>query len=434
MGIGANKEMQYSRASAITYNTKHHLGILFQFHGSVWRHVIHICIVNCIITFVVIFLQQQGIDLTFKDNGHKFMSVLVSFLVVSRNSIVYSRYMEARSYLGSLFRASSELVQNAAVITQNDQSKGIKEWRTEIARQTIVLLEVTLAFLSYRSQGINAWDSAVGITETEKIDLKKLVSLRSSILDNAIGDTAEEMNGETPILLMYNLRKLIANYKKYGFEFDVPILKELKLYTYIDTYAVSFYGLKRLITTPFPFPLVQMARTFLAFWLFTIPFAMVNDMGEKARLADIAIIFFLTYGYAGLELVSMEMDDPFGEDDNDFKHKLMAEAVFEDIYLVIYDVCGGMEASQLRRMFGEVTESYRVAEKAGHHRKATEIDDSVLVVEDSMVELPMPEVEGSRRNVSFVQKYSFRRIVNSEDEEESEEDESEYYDSKGTEV
>ena len=87
---------------------------------------------NCIITFVVIFLQQQGIDLTFKDNGHKFMSVLVSFLVVSRNSIVYSRYMEARSYLGSLFRASSELVQNAAVITQNDQSKGIKEWRTEV--------------------------------------------------------------------------------------------------------------------------------------------------------------------------------------------------------------------------------------------------------------------------------------------------------------
>ena len=162
---------------------------------------------------------------------------------------------------------------------------------------------------------------------------------------------------------------------------------------------------------------------------------MVNDMGEKARLADIAIIFFLTYyGYAGLKLVSMEMDDPFGEDDNNFKHKLMAEAVFEFIYLVIYDVCGGMEASQLRRMFGEVTESYRVAEKAGHHRKATEIDDSVLVVEDSMVELPMPEVEGSRRNVSFVQKYSFRRIVNSEDEEESEEDESEYYESKGIEV
>eukprot|EP00816_Leptocylindrus_hargravesii_P008979 CAMPEP_0196807430 /NCGR_PEP_ID=MMETSP1362-20130617/7413_1 /TAXON_ID=163516 /ORGANISM="Leptocylindrus danicus, Strain CCMP1856" /LENGTH=349 /DNA_ID=CAMNT_0042181359 /DNA_START=477 /DNA_END=1526 /DNA_ORIENTATION=- len=332
--------------------------------------------------------------------------------------------MEARSYLGALFRTSRELVQSTAALTQNDRSEGIIRWRTEIARQTIVLLEVTLAFLSYRTKGATAWDSAAGITAQEKNDLKKQMKLRASVTDQCTSEIMkEEMTAETPILLIYNLRKLVASYKEYDFEFDVPCLKEMKLYTYIDAYSQSLYGLRRLVTTPFPFPLVQMARTFLMFWLFTMPFVLVNDMGDNWSI-DLLIVFFLTYGYAGLELVSMEMDDPFGTDDNDFAHEEMAAAVFEDIYLVVYDVCGGMEASQLRRMFGDVTESYRVEERAGHHRKSTEIDDSVLV--GSMDSIPLPgDISGTKRSkMSFYQTYS--RSKDDDEEEESSGEEEDY--------
>merc|ERR1712151_225290 len=260
----------------------------------------------------------------------------------------------------------------------------------------------------------------------EKKNLKKQMKLRANVMEQCTTEIMkEEMTAETPILLIYNLRKLIANYKQYDFEFDVPCLKELKLYTYIDAYAQSLYGLRRLVTTPFPFPLVQMARTFLAFWLFTMPFVLVNDMGEL-RSVDLLIVFFLTYGYAGLELVSMEMDDPFGTDDNDFAHEEMAAAVFEDIYLIVYDVCGGMEASQLRRMFGDVTESFKVEERAGHHRKATEIDDSVLVGGGSMDSIPLPGASsynaGSKKGkMSFFQTYS--RSKDSEEDESSGEEE-----------
>jgi len=146
-----------------------------------------------------------------------------------------------------------------------------------------------------------------------------------------------------------------------------------------------------------------MGRTFLFFWVFTLPFALVNDMGE-VRVADLAIIFFLTYGYVGLEFVSMEMDDPFGDDENDFNHVGMARAVIEDIYLVVYDSCGGEEASRLRQMFGEVNDDYHEEYKAGHHRKATEIDDSIVTysAEDSPPQGPRSSFasNGSKR-VSF---------------------------------
>jgi len=72
----------------------------------------------------------------------------------------------------------------------------------------------------------------------------------------------------------------------------------------------------KVVTTPFPFPLVQMTRTFLFLWVFTLPFALTYDIGQFPAL--LMIVFFVTYGFIGLEFVSIELDDPFGVDDNDF--------------------------------------------------------------------------------------------------------------------
>lgn len=76
------------------------------------------------------------------------------------------------------------------------------------------------------------------------------------------------------------------------------------------------------MTTPFPFPLVQMAQTFLFFFVFTLPFALLNDSSNDLYL--IVAIFVITYGFMGLESVSIELDNPFGTDDNDFNNLRMA--------------------------------------------------------------------------------------------------------------
>jgi predicted membrane chloride channel (bestrophin family) len=70
------------------------------------------------------------------------------------------------------------------------------------------------------------------------------------------------------------------------------------------------------MTTPFPFPLVQMARTFMFIYIYTLPFALLN-LADNVWVHG-AIVFLVTYGFVGLETVSIELDDPFGEDDNDF--------------------------------------------------------------------------------------------------------------------
>jgi predicted membrane chloride channel (bestrophin family) len=61
-----------------------------------------------------------------------------------------------------------------------------------------------------------------------------------------------------------------------------------------------------------------MARTFLFLYVFTVPFVMLSDTSSDA--AHVFAVFLLTYGFMGLEMVAIELDNPFGDDPNDFNN------------------------------------------------------------------------------------------------------------------
>ena len=105
--------------------------------------------------------------------------------------------------------------------------------------------------------------------------------------------------------------------------------------------------MRKFLTTPFPFPLVQMARTFLFFYVYTVPFALLSDPSNS--YAHCVVIFILTYGFMGLEYVSIELDNPFGEDANDFDNLGMAYTAFEDTYLSILHLDGPEWTDRLRK-------------------------------------------------------------------------------------
>lgn len=87
------------------------------------------CLLNVSLTYGIIYFRSHlGIDL-YLYKGHAYMNVLISFLVVQRCIIVYNRYMEARGFLGILFKSSSEFMQHVSVLTIHETSDDAKEWR-----------------------------------------------------------------------------------------------------------------------------------------------------------------------------------------------------------------------------------------------------------------------------------------------------------------
>jgi len=92
--VQAQMQTKYKRD--VIYDEDDHLGVMFQLYGSVWPKVLPWCIAVMTITYLFIYLRNHGIvDLTIADNtGHNFMSILVSFLVVTRvrKLLVFERF------------------------------------------------------------------------------------------------------------------------------------------------------------------------------------------------------------------------------------------------------------------------------------------------------------------------------------------------------
>ena len=103
------------------YDTSNHCNIIFQCYGSVFPRVISFCLINVLIMIVVKYLvMTYDVTDTVKDNdikdahgilglkisnvGHSFISLIVSFLLVSRVNTSLARYNEARTYLGQMYR------------------------------------------------------------------------------------------------------------------------------------------------------------------------------------------------------------------------------------------------------------------------------------------------------------------------------------------
>uniref|UniRef100_A0A7S4R163 Bestrophin homolog n=2 Tax=Ditylum brightwellii TaxID=49249 RepID=A0A7S4R163_9STRA len=325
-------EVQVPKAKPIRrvhFHGSSHISVLFQMYGSVWPAVIPYCLFNVLLTYAVFITNRYtDINLSIGDSGHSFMSMLIAFLIVTRAKLAYGRYMEARHYLQNVYRVSRDLIQNMCVMTQHSRSEGAKKWRRDVAYRTIVLLRVTMAAIEFNSnEEESAWDTvpeSIRSSRTKSV-MTSRTSLERQLSVLAHGSrTRSDENFRAPLVLAHALRNEILSQrsgdriKTRRADTKTPMHpnEERVLYRYVTEFITAFHGLKKLVTTPFPFPLVQMGRTFLFVYTYTLPFALAHSMHHP--LGAMLMIFFITYGYLGLEYVAMELDDPFGDDPNDF--------------------------------------------------------------------------------------------------------------------
>lgn len=105
----APKMKSQPRAYTVLYNSESHWSVLTQMQGSSWPRVLPYCILNCLIMLALTYFHAEGVDaLKISDQGHMFVTMVMSFLLVSRVTMALSRYSEARNQIGAMFRGSRE--------------------------------------------------------------------------------------------------------------------------------------------------------------------------------------------------------------------------------------------------------------------------------------------------------------------------------------
>lgn len=247
-------------------------------------------------------LKENDIaDLTFSDNGHMILSVMVAFLVVSRANAAYRRFWDARTLLSSLLCKSRQFSSHVAIFTNRDLSSEAEKWRALMRNGISELLDVSLQLLQdenlQQDTTLEYFDQA-----HEDKGIPKSVSLIAIQLQQHIVDQSKYL--ENPLLVQ----------------------KELRLHQYISEFMSHLAELVTYPATPYPFPTAQMSRMLLFVWTFTLPFPLVAQANDSV-VAPSILMFFITYGFFGLEFVSIELDDPFGDDANDLEIENLSTAI-----------------------------------------------------------------------------------------------------------
>mmetsp|Transcript_4561 Transcript_4561/g.12758 ORF Transcript_4561/g.12758 Transcript_4561/m.12758 type:complete len:294 (+) Transcript_4561:276-1157(+) len=280
----------------VHYDTRTPWLLLFQIRGSIWISVLPYCLANCALAGLIYYLRENEVHVTFSGEGHALMSLMVSYLVVSKVYLAFDRYMNARCATGQAFSTLRELHEQVLTFTARNLTPDAQAWR-EIAKRSIVeLLLMTISILK---------------------DERKAIYLARA---------EETKTNEDPMSSAQSLRLHLYVRSDTYLPEELALLEKSKMLDLLNVYLAAYRELLKLASTPLPFPLVQMGRTFLFLWTFTIPFALVGIVDELYSV--ILFVFFLTYGFIGLEFVSMKMLHPFGDSKNDLNLEGMGQTIY----------------------------------------------------------------------------------------------------------
>jgi len=223
----------------------------------------------------------------------------MGFLMVSRMNVALSRYVEARKNLGILYTETIELVQQACVysLSKNRTQTSAKEWRNDVAYNSMVFLRVVQAVLDYPSRREPAW---MFVNQTLRNEITTKIYVRTPKFSSGVQRGEFEEQIRIPGMIAYKVREAIEMQSE-ALETPLAPLQERALRHSVDRSGEGWTHLRYFLTTPHPFPLVQMTRTFLFLYVFTLPLALLSDV--TSPFGHVFTIFVLTYGYVGLEMV-----------------------------------------------------------------------------------------------------------------------------------
>mmetsp|Transcript_12265 Transcript_12265/g.13974 ORF Transcript_12265/g.13974 Transcript_12265/m.13974 type:complete len:324 (+) Transcript_12265:156-1127(+) len=310
----------------VYYETENRAGILFSLVGSAWHDVFRLCAMNSAITILIYQLRERDVfNLAINAKGHTFLLFLVSFLVIERLNISVHQFYAARNDVNVMYSSARRLASKVAAYTRDEAGDKAQQYRNLIMRRLLVLLGSSTYIVQDKALSI-------AVIEGESVEGHKRehIKKRAPVHDDSLSSENDPLLRDKglrhsvktllelkdPMILSINLHAAIVDHAKY---LDKPMLiqHEMDLAQELNSYINAYHTLTQMSSAPFPFPLLQMSFTITDVWLHTLPFALASTI-ENGYVCAL-IVFFIHFGFAGINAVSNEIMHPTGADPNDFE-------------------------------------------------------------------------------------------------------------------
>lgn len=283
----------------VTYNPKDWFKLIIHFHKSdTFRILFPTMLVLGIITGSICYVEKKYLTLEIPTITifHQIAGFIISMVLVFRINTAYDRWWEGRKLWGSLINNSRNLaIKLHAFVPQNDL--------------------------------------------TARTELHKLISnFPFALKEHLRGNTTAEDIKFSPYLTEENYNKIAHKPNYIARQLTNYILDLCKKNVSSQNEYLSFNenlnqltdicgACERIKNTPIPYSYSIFIKKIIFLYIITMPVTFGLTIGYWA----VPIVMIMFYAFASLELISEEIEDPFGTDSNDLPTDEISVKIKENV-------------------------------------------------------------------------------------------------------
>jgi putative membrane protein len=276
----------------ISYNPKDWITFIFRFHkADTFRQLIPLMIFIATYSAGVAYLEIEYWNLP-QDSHVKNISIMhgmlgfvISLLLVFRTNTAYDRWWEGRKIWGSLVNNSRNLALKLSAILTEESDRAF--FRKIIPSYASIL------------------NKHLKDEETSR-----------QLFEDIVIEHHKHRPNQVAKILFHKINELYNSKKITG---DQLIILNHEIQSLTDICGAC----ERIKNTPIPYSYSSFLKKFIFFYVMTLPFGYVFNLGYYV----IPVVIFIFYVLASLELIAEEIEDPFGHDANDLPTKKIAENI-----------------------------------------------------------------------------------------------------------
>lgn len=287
----------------VSYNPKDWFTFIFRFHrGDTFKKLMPMMLGIGAYSAAIAFLELEYWKLSDSSHVknitimHTMLGFVISLLLVFRTNTAYDRWWEGRRMWGALVNNSRNLAIKLAVMLKDTEDKAI------FRRLIPAYADVLNQHLKNRDISHELFDDAV------------LSADHYTHKPNQIAKT-----------MIAKINDLYTEGKLTG---DQLIVLNAEIQSFTDICGVC----ERIKNTPIPYSYSAFIKKFIFFYVMTLPFGYVFQLGYYV----IPVVVFIFYVLASLEIIAEEIEDPFGTDPNDLPLDKIAANIKKNVEELIY--------------------------------------------------------------------------------------------------
>lgn len=289
----------------INYNPKEWFTYIFRFHrADTFTKLLPLILGLCVYSWFVAFMELEYFQLPLSSHlksipvMHSLLGFVLSMLLVFRTNTAYDRWWEGRKLWGSLVNNSRNLAMKLSVFLPENDVEQRSFFRKTIPAYAYALLN-----------HLRAESTRIELFEADK----------KHPIFKQINEEKHHPN-QIAQLMFKHIHQLYKEQKISGEQFII-LNAEFQSFTEICG------ACERIKNTPIPFSYSIFIKKFIFFYVVSLPFGYVFALGYYV----IPVVAFIFYVLASLELIAEEIEDPFGDDENDLPTEKIAMNIHKHI-------------------------------------------------------------------------------------------------------